>query len=154
MSQQKYTLTVTAIQAQVIADACDLLSRVQSGQWPVAYDLLPKDGNITWEQWHEARDAIKVIMKTILKDGIDGVASSFGVGSPETPPSSDIAWDIYQVIRHRLAWEEAIRRGDARSIDDGRDWRSMMGVAYDPPMRFGPEPLAKMQSLVPITRHD
>lgn len=145
MSEKRYALEVTATQAQVIAQACDLLSRTQSGQWKTAYELLPKDGSVTWEQWHEACEDIKEIMKTILRGGIDGTSSSFGVGSSETPPSTDIAWDIHQVIRHRLAWEDAIEQGVVQSIDDKRDWRSMMGVAYDPPMRFGPEPLAKMR---------
>ena len=142
---KRYLLELTETQAQVIQKACDLLSRVESGQWHVAFDLLPKDGKTDWKQWHDAKEEIKEIMKTVLKDGIDGVACSFGVGSSQTPPSSDIAWDIHQVIRHRLAWEDAIEHGTVQSINDNRDWRSMMGVAYDPPMRFGPEPLAKIQ---------
>lgn len=145
MNTKRYSIEVSEAQAQVIARACDLLSRVESGQWTVAYDALPRDPDVSWDHWHECRDQIKLIMKTILKDGIDGVASSFGVGSSATPPSTDIAWDIHQSIRHRLAWDSAIESGIVSSIDDNRDWRQMMGVAYDPPMRFGPEPLPKIE---------
>ena len=140
-----YTLTITEKQARALMDACELLSRIQGGQIREAFDYLPLKKDIDWSVYHEIQDELTRRMPEILEDGIDGWSSSFGVGHPELPESHDIAWDLYQVIRHKLSWERAVDDGVIESENSPRKWTEMMGVNYDPPMKWSNEPLAKME---------
>jgi hypothetical protein len=143
--EKTYTLTITQEQATVIATACEFLARIQSGQIKEAFDHLPLDENIDWGVYHEIQDNLTKRLPEILKGGIDGWHSSFGVGNPELPKSHDIAWDLYQVLRHKLAWERAVKEGLIESEDSPRKFPEMMFVSYDTPMQFGTEPLAKIE---------
>jgi hypothetical protein len=69
------------------------------------------------------------------------------VGSSKVHRYHDIAWDLYQVVRHKLSWEGAVERGVIESEDSPRNWSEMMTVNYDTPMKFGTEPLAKMERI-------
>jgi len=140
-----YNLQVTEEQLKVISTACELLSRIQGGQIREAFDYLPLKKGVDWEVYHQIQDELTKRMPEILKDGIDGWSSSFGVGHPELPESHDIAWDLYQVIRHKLSWERAVEEGVIESENSPRKWSEMMGVSFDPPMRFGSEKLAKIE---------
>jgi hypothetical protein len=140
-----YTLTITEKQARALMDACELLSRIQGGQIREAFDYLPLKKDIDWSVYHEIQDELIRRMPEILEGGIDGWSSSFGVGHPELPESHDIAWDLYQVIRHKLSWERAVDDGVIESENSPRKWSEMMGVSFDPPMRFGSEKLAKIE---------
>lgn len=56
----------------------------------------------------------------------------YGVNYDDT---SDILWDIYQVIRHQL-W-----------LDKPEDKKSRITVDADEPLSFGTEPLAKINRI-------
>ncbi len=145
MNSMTYTLTVTEEQAKVISTACELLARIQGGQIKEAFVHLPLDKNLDWDVYHEIQDNLTERMPEILKGGIDGWCSSFGVGSSELPKSHDIAWDLYQVVRHRLSWERAVEDGVVESVDSPRKFPEMMFVSFDEPMQYGTEPLAKIE---------
>jgi hypothetical protein len=140
-----YNLQVTEEQLKVISTACELLSRIQGGQIREAFDYLPLKKDIDWSVYHEIQDELTRRMPEILEDGIDGWSSSFGVGSSKVHNYHDIAWDLYQVIRHKLSWERAVEEGVIESENSPRKWSEMMGVSFDPPMRFGSEKLAKIE---------
>lgn len=57
------------------------------------------------------------------------------IGMHDTCDEGQLAWDLYQVIRHRLAWDRA-------GNPPVRDWKTMMTVDFDEPLKIGPEPLA------------
>lgn len=61
-------------------------------------------------------------------------------------PDADVLWDLYQVIRHLLAWENAVENGWVNK-DGSRNWSEMMQVSYDTPHKSGDEPLATMTSV-------
>ena len=145
MMTKKYTLTITEKQARALMDACELLSRIQGGQVREVFDKLPLRKDMDWGVYHEIQDELTKRMPEILKDGIDGWSSSFGVGHPELPETHDIAWDLYQVLRHQLSWDYAIERGWVEDLNSPRDWNKMLGVNYDAPMHWGNCPLAKME---------
>lgn len=140
-----FTLTLSEKQAQAILAACELMSRIQGGQILEAFEHLPLREDIDWGAYHEIRDDLTKRMPEILKNRIDGWQSHFGVGNKELPESHDIAWDLYQVIRHHLSWQKAVEDGIVESMDSPREFLKMMGVNYDTPMNFGCEPLAKME---------
>jgi hypothetical protein len=140
-----YTLTITEKQAKTIMDACELLSRIQGGQIREAFEHLPLKKDINWSVYHEIQDELTKRMPEILEDSIDGWRRHFGVGHPELPEIHDIAWDLYQVLRHQLSWECAIEKGWVKDFNSPRDWSNMIGCSWDTPMKFGTEPLAKME---------
>jgi hypothetical protein len=145
---ETYTLTITEAQAEVISRACELLARTMAGQWQEAYRLLPRDPMTNSAAVREVEDRIRELMPRVLRGGIDGLRSSLGMGHPGINPEHETAWDLYQVIRHRLGWEHAVRMGYVPSIEAERDWTTMMGVVFDPPIRYGPEPLAQIEKKV------
>lgn len=141
-----YQLTVTEEQAKTIQVACELLSRIQGGQVLEVFEHLPLRKDIDWGVYHEVKDELTKRMPEILKDGINGWNSHFGVGHPDLPKSHDIAWDLYQVIRYELSTEDAIERGFIQNKGE-RKFPEMMGCCYDKPMRYSNQPLSKFERL-------
>lgn len=149
MMPATYTLTVTAKQAAIISQACELLARLGLGQWPEFIRRMPGDA---FCHSAELEDELRPIMAAwfarhpIGKDKvvINGWRSSLGIGSQHVSSEARVAFDLCQVIRHRLAWDQAVADG----ITDGttRPRSQMLTVNYDDPMRCGPEPLAKMEA--------
>ena len=147
MTEKLYNLQITEKQLQVISTACELLSRIQGGQVREVFDHLPLRKDMDWGVYHEIKDELTKRMPEILKDGIDGYRSSFGVGNRELPESKDIAIDLYEVIRHKLSWERAVEKGIIESEDSPRNFTEMMTVNYDKPFMWGNEPLAKIERI-------
>ena len=139
MTERTYTITVTERQARIISNACELMARIGIGQWPEFLNYLPGAMRLNW---NDMREELLPIMERHLKPvvGINGWNSSLGVGSEKSAPDTDEAFDLNDVIRHRLAWDRAADNG----ITDGttRNWDVMMAVDYDEPMHWGKEPLA------------
>ena len=140
---RRYTITVTAEQARIISNACELMARIGIGQWAEFLYYLPGANKMNW---NDMREELLPVMERHLKPfvGIDGWYSSLGVGSDKSAPDTDEAFDLSAVIRHRLAWDRAVDNG----ITDGvtRNWDVMMAVDYDEPMRCGSEPLARIEA--------
>lgn len=139
-----YTLTVTEKQAQVIATAAELLARLGIGQFRDALEHLPMPEFLP-PGWHDDMDAIGKILSRHMAGGIDGHSSSLGMHHKDTPEVSRVAWDLYQVIRHRLAWDRAVRDG---VVEPGapRKWPEMIQVFYDEPMKTSDQPLATVKA--------
>lgn len=137
-----YTLTVTPEQARVISTACELLARLGLGQWPEFLRHMP--GQVPME-YHNAIDRLLPEMARLLSEhgpqgtAINGWNSHLGVGSPHVRDAAHTAFDLHQVIRHRLAWDAAKAEGK------DKDRMHTMGVQYDTPMHYGREPPAKME---------
>lgn len=138
-----YTLTLTEDQAQTLAFACEVLARLGMGQYKDALDHLPMRDNIDWSAWHDDMRAIGMILSKHMPMGIDGYRSNLGIHKASS--ESRLAWDLYQVIRHRLAWDRAVARG----VTDGktRNWNEMLGVNYDESCKTSEETLAKMEAV-------
>jgi len=119
----KYTLTLTARQAAEISSACEIVARLQMGQVDMAVRELPGDHPKDYDSLREIQQMIERLVPAKIERG------------------DSIAWDLYQVIRHRLAWDRAIERGEIEK-GERRNWSIMMGVSFDDPMKMGDEPLA------------
>jgi len=145
MTSKIYNLKVTEEQLKVISTACELLSRIQGGQISEAFEHLPLKKGVDWNVYHEIKDEVTKRMPEILEDGIDGWSSSFGVGSSKVHKYHDIAWDLYTTTRHQLSWEYAIEQGWVEDFNSPRDFKNMLGVSFDSPMKFSEEPLAKIE---------
>lgn len=140
-----YQVTMTEAQLKVVSEACDLLARIQLGQWTYAFDHLPIDKDIDWGIYHLVKDRIQSMTPLILEKGMDGVSGSYGVSHPSLPPQNGIAFDIRDVIRHKLAWEKAVEEGIVESVESPRKWPAMIGVDYGTPTHWGSEPLIEIK---------
>jgi hypothetical protein len=127
-----YHLHINEAQARVISHACEVLARLGMGQYKDALECLPLREHAP-DGWHEDMEGIGHILKkhtTVLH----GVGAYHGITSIKTSPESKTAWDLYQVVRHRLAWD-AKPEGDA------------MSVMFDQPMKTGDQPLAWIERI-------
>lgn len=131
MAQQTYQLTITAEQAHVIQKALELFSRVHMGQLdPVAYILC------SYRQIRELREEDLGLIHRFLRSveptatGLDP-GGYWGIFSGKVQDTARVAWDLQQVVRHRLAWDREPRGG--------------IYVDFDPPMRSSSEPLASIR---------
>jgi hypothetical protein len=103
MSEQKYVLHLTEKQAQVIVNALDLYSRIGMGQLKEVAHILRLNPN--------SSDNTSDILNDIYNELIDlsklwiGGSGYYGIFSDKISDVFRTAWDIQQVIRHRLAWD-------------------------------------------------
>ena len=128
-----YTITVTEKQAKLIAQALDLVSRLQMGQWPEFIDWLPQQHLFNR---HELREKIQPIMAEHFRKArpegcqypIDGWNNNYDIHSEFVRDAARVAWDLQKVIEHQLAWDHSPNGG--------------ITVDFDGPVHAGKEPLA------------
>lgn len=130
----KYTLTLNEHQAEVIKRACERYMRLCIGQLEYVTDVTiwgeaePKEGHaIEANRVRAYTEALKYEMFGFQMN------ESWGIG--QAPAKAKTAYDIEQVIRHRLAW-------DLRPPKDGN---TMLNINYDTPMKYGEHDLPKME---------
>ena len=131
----EYNLTINKEQARVICEALEVYSRLKHGQIDELRNLFrdrwcKPNGLFNWDS-----EYLFVELKARIFPELDRNAS-YGVGNKVYPESS-VAWDVMQVLRHRLAWD--------RLKDEGKDKPEHWGVHYNEPMRFGSEHLAHIE---------
>ncbi len=118
-----------------MCEALEIYSRLKHGQISELRELFrdrwcAPDSPFNWST-EPLLDSLKaVIFPELPKNAYHGVGSKIY-------PESSVAWDIMQVLRHRMAWD--------RLKAEGRDQPEYWGVQYNPPMRFGDEPLAEIK---------
>lgn len=137
-----YTLTITENQARTLSQACEVLARLGIGQFRDALEWLPIDAKS--RGWGDDMDAIGRILSRHMIVNIDGYRSNLGMHHVSVSMEPQIAWDLYQVIRHRLAWDRAIAEGTVKP-GEPRKWPEMMQVHFDTPSKVSAEPLARME---------
>lgn len=141
-----YSLELTERQAKLLSWALDSFARIIEGQDSTYQDMM----EAAWERrakeatgdfmddefeggWQNMRDDAEYFCKAIKKRfwGLESNAL-YGLHYDET---SDILWDIYQVIRHQL-W-----------LDKPEENKSRWTVDASPAHRWGTEPLAKINRI-------
>lgn len=122
-SQHTYTLHINETQLATISNACEVLARLGMGQFRDALECLPLR-EFAPDGWHEDMEGIAHILKKHMKQ-------TYGAYSASSD-TSKTAWDLYQVARNRLAWDENPNGG--------------FGVSFDQPMKTGPDPLAFVEN--------
>lgn len=138
-----YAITITKQQAHTLSIACEILARLGIGQFRDALEWLPVK---QWRApgWNEDMDTIGRILSSHMIGNIDGYRSNLGMHHKDVCKTAQIAWDMYQVIRHQLAWDRAIAEGTVNP-GEPRKWPEMMQVHYDTPSKVSTEPLATME---------
>jgi hypothetical protein len=127
---KKYTLTLTEEQAGILVDALDLYSRIGIGQFEECVRVFDH----ALELPIETRDACKASLDH-AKFVIAGLPSggSHGIHNPKVRDAFRVAYDIQQVVRHRIAWD--------RNPEGNRSL-----VHFDEPRQISKHPLATIKS--------
>ena len=120
------------------------MQRIQLGQVREIQDNLPLKKPINYDQLHNDMRLIGLILSHHMIDNIDGNASSLGIGNPNLPESNGILYDLYCVIRRKLAVERAVEQGLIENENVSRT-EMPITVDFDTPMKWGLEPIAKME---------
>lgn len=143
-SQEKmtktYTLTITEKQARALQNATDLMQRIQLGQWREIEDNLPLKKPIDYDELRKDFRIIGDLLSKHMLDGIDGHASSLGIGNENLPESNGILYDLHCVIRRKLAVERAVEQGIIENENVSRN-QMPLTVDFDTPMKWSLEPL-------------
>lgn len=126
---RRYMLTVNAAQAEIIRDACELLARLRMGQfdkleWLALLDM-PRDAMDEFRR--HARE-----LEALLGDAYNTPRDDCGI--------RETAWDLYQVARHRLAWDNIDPNPEAWQPDTN-------SVQFREPRMTGTEPLAQIEEV-------
>lgn len=136
-----YNLSLTKKQAEVLVRATDVYMRLLMGQFNiVAEQFLFREG-VTSERMDMARrhlDAAKVCLFPELQGSS---TASLSMTSPKNEEASRVAYDIHQVIRHRLTWDEEAASKKPRT--------GFKGVWHDVPMKTSGEMLPHITAETP-----
>lgn len=143
---KKYTLSITESQARAISYACDLLQRVQLGQWREIIDWLPLQKPIDYKELHQDQRIIGSILSKHMIDNIDGGASSLGIGNSNLPENNGVLYDLYKVINRELSMERLVDEGKIPHKNVSRN-QLPWTVNFDEIHRWGDEPLAKIERI-------
>jgi hypothetical protein len=150
--EPKFVLTLTASQAQTLVEALDLFSRIGIGQINEVESVVTRYGMDRKEHSYEAvKNALDFIKLELMGFQQGG---SYGIFHQKVHNIFKEAWDLQQVIRHKLAWTANPGGG--------------FGVNFHEPMKSGSTPLATMdvaselenllqalrQSLTPLDEKD
>jgi hypothetical protein len=143
MNNQKYVLILSKNQLQAISVAIEVLARLKIGQIKQALDqCLDQDGNSNILGW-EIEDQVESIVKPHL--GLDK-NQSWGVGKFKIV---DLLWDLYEVIRYKMSWDNALESGKVTEKEYQEKIRNenIYGVNYNEPMHWNhDEDLVKVYS--------
>jgi len=134
---RRYRLEIDEEQARTLSRACELLSRVHSGQLDEVANVLLTAGGLANGSPHAVADIVGLRegLRTLgpLVTGMPANANP-GIRSPGISDEARTAYDLHQVLRHRLAWDAHPEGGCAVSFDKPsrtdttRRWESECGV--------------------------
>ena len=126
---KKYTITLNRPQLESLNMITEIYSRLCLGQMGELRNVR-KDGIL----FSGVSDEIQSRVFPFLSFG-----QSYGIQSEAIPDAARTSFDLYQVIRHFLAWE------NEPNTPQTRKWPEQVQVIYDDPMKCGKEPLAKVE---------
>lgn len=125
--KRRYLLLLTEAQVESISCALEFYERA-GGMGQLGEVLDPWRRRCRPANIEPARRALDEAQN--LLTGLP-FGASFGICSPEVPDEFRVAYDLHQVLRHRLAWDRYPQGGT--------------NVVFDKPRQTGQEPLATIK---------
>lgn len=125
---RKYQLTINENQAKILVRVLDFYSRIGMGQFWSLLDRFDIEKNDLLEKssW-ELRAELFPRLGT-------HPGSAWGIHSKEIDDDNRVCWDLQQVIRHRVSWDNEPNGG--------------ITVNFDNPMKSSKEPLPEICELL------
>jgi len=117
---RRYRLEIDEEQARTLSRACELLSRVHNGQLDEVANVLLTAGGLANGAPHAVADIVGLREGLrALEPLVTGMPTNAnpGIRSPDISDEARTAYDLYQVLRHRLAWDARPEGGCAVSFD-------------------------------------
>ena len=114
---KKIILELDEAQAATLRNACEFVGRIHMGQFDVIKDLPQIDKSIPFNYF--------LHMKELLMGLTDG--SYHAIHSDKIPDQARQLFDIYQVLRHKIAYDQ---------LEEGEKPNIGSSVIYDPPMNL------------------
>lgn len=119
-----YKIECSKEQVEVLQKALELWARLSMGQFdealtPFRYRNLPNEN--------------------YFKEILNHLESKFSEKRIEGE-HRDLSWEMYQTIRHRLSWDKAGNPPE-------RDWKTMLTVNYDEPLKITQIPLLTIEKI-------
>jgi hypothetical protein len=154
--QKYYTLVMTEKQANIIKDALDVFSRLQMGQGWVIDDI--------FHQGYEKSRMIDHMFKSVYFPSLEENAYH-GIHSKEISNDARVAYDMIQVIRHRIFWDNhpdedkhswcvSSHKPMKSSMDNKEDMIKIERVDNKNNKRYIPQPIYKEISDIQPYRKD
>lgn len=113
-----YTIEVTDRQLEILINSTELYARIHIGQlFTILDEMIGKINNSDLEK---------------IREYLRSCESLFRINEVDSRkfPQSNIAWDLYQVLRYKYSWDKHPEGGCT--------------VNFNPPLKMGQEPLAKI----------
>jgi len=137
----QYNLKMNETHAQVLVDALEIYARLGMGQIEEILEH-PDLRTRIWGSRSALQEPCRRACKLLIKTVFDLPANTYySISSKDIFDSNRVAYDLLQVIQHRLVWDRA---GNPL----GRDRKIMFGPIYDDPTHYSTkEPLPSIDRL-------
>ena len=131
-NKSKYVLNLNGHQAEVLVRALDLYSRIGIAQFEEILDVYDRHNKRSLTPVAQTMAARRALVEAKMSMTGYGPNAGHSIMSPDVNDEFRVAYDIQQVVRHRLAW--------------ARDPRGSLRVDFDTPHQTSTEPLPGVQS--------
>lgn len=140
IQNRTYSLKLNERQLGVLQNALELFSRIGMGQFSqVKWTLLMSSSNaehkMSVEQSNLLEDMLTQAQICYTPERHPG--AYWSISSKEIGDCFRVAWDIQQVVRHRLSWDRLKR-------EKGPNAKRGITVDFDEPIKYGAEPLPEI----------
>lgn len=128
MTEEKYVLTLTREQAITTQHALELYARLKIGQFNRLTEMMLDVRSV--DEYCKRRDLANELLRVVAC--IIFGRNEYGQPKVEKDDAHHRAWNIYAMLRYRMAWHDDPK---------GKVW----SVAYDKPYPWNNEPLPECE---------
>lgn len=131
----EWKLTLNENQMKVLEKALDVYSRFLMGQINIILEEYPE---LSFDERIKIHDYVRQYIHVYLPPN-----AFHGIYSDKLDVKAKISYDIYQVIRQVLSYNE----NNMEPNKDEKDWNAMWKNKYDEPLKSSNEPLPKVEKI-------
>lgn len=136
--EPRYRMSLSESQLELLGNACEIVARIEMNQLDMVADVLAARCGAEPEVAGDVRETLAQAQRALAR-----LLPARKAGGPLT--RGDRYWDMYEVFRHRLAWDRAYRQGLLRP-GEPRRWPEMMRVDFDLPRPRSPDTLPVIET--------
>ena len=117
-----YTLShLTVEHCRVLVSALDLFSRTHIGQFDEILRIYRADGRALHTLSPSEQNEVRALIG-VVHDMLTGMPrnASYSILAHEVPDEARVAWDLQQLVRHRVAWDAHPEGGIQVDFDEPR----------------------------------